>query len=487
MTDKTQQATKWLVAAMAMVIVFRLACMAWLPLMDTTEARYAEIGRKMLALGDWITPWHDKLPFWGKPPLSFWLTASSFSVFGTNEFAARLPHFLCLVFVAWLAWSMADRRSRGEALLTVALLAGSSLFFVSAGAVMTDEALVVGTTLAMRGFWLHLHRDAGTSGKYQWQLFLGIAIGLLAKGPLALVLVFLPILAWTFGTSQIGHAWREFAWLRGLFFAVLVASPWYIAAELKTPGFLEYFLAGEHWHRFVTPGWKGDLYGNAHRYPPGTIWVCAVAATLPWSLLLPVIEARRRRLDGPVQACDAQERRWRLYLACWSLAPLVFFTAARNIIWTYVLPAMPAMALLGAAWLQQRVQPDRALRLVASGLSVTVLASLAFGVHLYSSDSVNRKSAKALVAAWQAKASSDEPLVFIGLRLHSAAFYSGGRAELQPSYVAAKIALAGRPAFLAIDDESSILEASREGRYVGRFGRYHLYEVGNRGGEVAAR
>lgn len=60
------------------------------PLMDTTEARYADIARRMVELNDWITPWFDhEQAFWGKPILSFWLTVVGFKVFGFNEFGAR--------------------------------------------------------------------------------------------------------------------------------------------------------------------------------------------------------------------------------------------------------------------------------------------------------------------------------------------------------------------------------------------------------------
>ncbi|WP_457333927.1 ArnT family glycosyltransferase [Rhizobacter sp. P5_C2] len=84
------RATAALVLLIAAMVLLRLCGMAWLPLMDTTEARYAEVGRKMLELGDWITPWHDYgVPFWAKPPLSFWLTALSMKCFGVNEWAAR--------------------------------------------------------------------------------------------------------------------------------------------------------------------------------------------------------------------------------------------------------------------------------------------------------------------------------------------------------------------------------------------------------------
>ena len=94
-------------ALIALLLLLRLVAMALMPLMDTTEARYADIGRRMAALQDWITPWYDDgVPFWGKPPLAFWLTAASFRLLGVSEFAARLPHLLCTATTVVLVWSL---------------------------------------------------------------------------------------------------------------------------------------------------------------------------------------------------------------------------------------------------------------------------------------------------------------------------------------------------------------------------------------------
>lgn len=74
-----------------LTIFIRVLTLGLYAVADRTEARYAEIGRKMAETGDWITPQIDYgVPFWGKPPLSTWLTAASFKVFSVNEFAARL-------------------------------------------------------------------------------------------------------------------------------------------------------------------------------------------------------------------------------------------------------------------------------------------------------------------------------------------------------------------------------------------------------------
>lgn len=237
------------------MLLMRLATLGAYPLTDATEARYAEIARKMVELNDWLTPWYDYgVPFWAKPPLSTWATALSMKLFGINEFGARLPHFLAGLLVMWLVADWLRRRAPRQALLASALLAGSFLFFVAAGAVMTDMTMAVGIAMAMRGFWLGLHGTAAERRREQWLFFCGLAVGLLAKGPVALVLCGVPIALWAIFTGNIGTSRAGLPWLSGTLLVAVLVLPWYILAEQRTPGFLNYFLVGEHWQRFTVAG-----------------------------------------------------------------------------------------------------------------------------------------------------------------------------------------------------------------------------------------
>lgn len=471
------RAILWLAAGAALA---RLATLGLYPLLDTTEARYAEIARKMAELGDWITPWFDYgVPFWGKPPLAFWLTAASFKLFGVGEFAARLPHLLSAILVGWLVWDWSAKRSRREAAYALGLLSGSFLYFVTAGAVITDTSLFAGTTLAMRGFWLGLHGAEAQRRRERWLLFLGLGLGLLAKGPVALVLAGLPVAIWTFATVNTARVWRDLPWLRGGLLTLALALPWYMLAETRTPGFLNYFLVGEHWQRFVTPGWQGDLYGRAHAFPRGTIWLFAFAALLPWSLLLPAAALRWRKV-ARLPPNPQTEHGWLLYLLLWGLTPAVFFSAARNILWTYVLPGLPAFALLAAAWLDRYPGPYRADRWVAGGLMLTLVAAAGFLVIQGATGQFDARSAKALVADYQSRRKGDEPLVFLGNPPYSATFYSRGRVVQAPSAAALAALLERKAAFVAIRrrEVTSVLAIlPQQSELVSRRGDFDLFAV----------
>lgn len=462
-----------LLFAMGVVALARLATLAGYPLMDTTEARYAEIARKMAELGDWTTPWLDYgVPFWGKPPLSFWLTAGSFELFGVGEFAARVPHWLGGMLLAWLLWGWLARRSRREAAYAVALLLGSALYVVAAGAVMTDMALAVGVTLAMRGFWLGMHGTDAERVRERWFLFGGIAVGMLAKGPVALVLTGIPIITWTLATRKLPFAWTALPWLRGGLAAAALVLPWYALAEFRTPGFLDYFLVGEHLLRFVVPGWNGDLYGTAHEFPRGSIWLFAFVAMLPWSLLLPAAALRLRSAALLESGCAERQRH--LYLLLWGLAPCVFFTPAGNILWTYVLPGLPGLALWGAGWLA-RYPAQSVNRLLVAGLIVTLLGLTAFLGSVRIGGLAERNSAKELVAGYQSHRRGDEALLYVGKRPYSAAFYSFGKAEFVPDAAQLAQRLERGPVFVAIEAGTSprlptaLLRRFERVRQYGRF------------------
>ena len=96
-------------------------------------------------------------------------------------------------------------------------------------------------------------------------LFIGLGIGLLAKGPIAVVLSGLPIGLWMLLTGNMKASWQRLPWVKGTFLTLAIAAPWYVMAEIRTPGFWEYFFIGEHWKRFTVTGWAGDILKQANK------------------------------------------------------------------------------------------------------------------------------------------------------------------------------------------------------------------------------
>jgi 4-amino-4-deoxy-L-arabinose transferase-like glycosyltransferase len=473
-TTSPPRADRLLWIAIAAAFAARFLLLGAFPLLDPTEARYAEIARQMFVLGDWVTPWiAPGLPFWGKPPLSFWMTTASFELFGVSDFAARLPHWIGGLLVAGLVWQWLALRSRREAAFAVALLAGSLLFFVAAGAVMTDMALAIGLMAVMRGYWLALHGPREHRGREQALLFAGFAVGLLAKGPIALMAA-APLAAHAWNSGELARAFREIRWLTGALVVAACVLPWYLAAEARTPGFLQYFLVGEHWQRFVDSGWQGDLYGHAHAFPRGTIWLFAVLAFLPWSIVLPVIAWKRRRAGV---AAPSDDRPLSVYLWVWVLLPCITFTLSRNVLWTYVLPSIPALAMLAARYLNRLPVGTAPERAVAAGVGFTAAATIALVVAFNLGGWADHRSMKTLVAEYRAL-SRGEPIVFLRQVPYSASFYSAGAAELAADAVDLETRLATGPAFVVLRSRhrsrvpDSVAERLRPVLVVDEYGLY---------------
>lgn len=432
--DKTRKLLLW---NLGLLLIVRLICIFVVPLTDTTEARYAEIARKMLETGNWVTPQHDYgVPFWAKPPLSTWLSAISMKLFGVNEFGARLPSLLLALGMLALLWLWtAPRRGRDFALLACVVLASSVLFFAASGAVMTDSSLTFTTTLAMVAFWQALHLPTGTGAQrgWSWLFFAALGLGLLAKGPLVWVLTFLPIIPWVLLRGNGRAVWSRLPWLGGTALMLAISLPWYLMAEHRTPGFLEYFIIGEHFKRFLDAGWGGDRYGHAHAEPLGMIWVFWFISAFPWSALLLGFLARRFR---QIRALARDDDGWFSYLLLWSCMAMIFFSAAHNTIWPYPFPALPAFAvLLVELFHRARTQPvvsDRTGKFVTAIVAPVpvcfFILALAYVLNLHN---MVKSSEKALVQAYlEQRGSSDSRLLYFRSREYSAEFYTAGKAKV---------------------------------------------------------
>ena len=218
-----------LLLMLAVVLVSRLILMLIFPLTDTTEARYAEIARIMMETGDWITPYFDyNIPFWGKPPLSFWLQALSFNLFGVNEFAPRFPSWISILLTMGLIYHflacVADKRT---GLWAILIFSSFALVYMLSGVVITDPFLVLGTTLSMISFVMVLKHQPSYWG---YLFFVGISIGLLSKGPIALVLLGGTIGLWLLLSPKRWRSLKLFPWFSGLLLTAVLTLPWYIAA-----------------------------------------------------------------------------------------------------------------------------------------------------------------------------------------------------------------------------------------------------------------
>ena len=132
----------------------------------------------------------------------------------------------------------------------------------------------------------------------------------------------------------------QLPWISGLCITAILAVPWYLIAEMKTPGFIDYFIVGEHFSRYFDTNWIGDKYGSPKSQPPGMIWVFFLIGTLPWGLL---IIRKAKQLISMLRY-----NAWIQFLLLWMTWPLVFFTFSSSLLHTYVLPCTVPMALLVA-------------------------------------------------------------------------------------------------------------------------------------------
>lgn len=431
--DPQLSVRRWVLFLFALVLIVRLVTLGAYPFFATTEPRYAEIARKMLETGNWVTPWFDHgVPFWGKPPLSFWGSAATMAVLGVNEFGARLAPFLATVATVALFWAWPGRDRFDQTLpVAAAVVTLSSLVgFVASGAVMTDMFMALGTTLSMVSFWVSMNDAAGRT-RWRWGFFIGLAIGLLAKGPVATVITGVALAGWVIGSpvSRLTTAWRWLPWVRGLILTALLTLPWYGLAEHRTPGFLQYFIVGEHFQRFLVSGWTGDLYGAGHAEPRGLIWWFGFGGFLPWTPLAMLAwfylikSADTRHSRNADQTRVWLQGEWQ-YLLAWTLAPIIFFTMARNILEAYVLPGLPAFSLLASVLMLSAFQHPRVAKAV---WGLALLVPIWVGVMLLCFPEVPAlRSQKALLQSWQPSSA----LYYLGVRPLSANFYTGGKAQL---------------------------------------------------------
>ena len=274
--------------AMGCLLASRLVVMNATPLFEPSEARYAAISANMARTGDFLVPrfTHKRIyqPFAGKPPLVFQASGVFCRLFGVCEFAVRLVPFLSFVSLLALLFFVVRRLADAEAgMLAAGICATSVALYAAAGFCMTDTPLALCSSGALL---LYLRLRTG-SAQPSLRSVIGIAtllgLGMLVKGPVALAIFGLPVVA----DAAINRKWKHilsFRWLLGVAIFVAISAPWFCMMENAQPGFIRYFFINENLLRFLVHDY-GDMYGSGRETFRGMALVWALVVTMPWSLL----------------------------------------------------------------------------------------------------------------------------------------------------------------------------------------------------------
>lgn len=345
-----------------------------IPLFEPDEGRYTEIPREMLQSNDFVLPHLNGVLYFEKPPLYYWLNASSLKTFGLTEFASRFWSATFGLLGLGLTFLLGRRIGGSRAgWLSALVLCTSPLYLALAHITIIDMTLTFFFTMTLASFYLAL-REAEEGGRsvYWYAAFLGAALSVLSKGLIGLVL---PVgIAGLF--VLLARKWsplKRAPLLPGLLLFLAVALPWHVLAAARSQDFVWFYIIREHFLRFLT---------NVHdRSEPAWFFVPVLAwALLPWTGLLPAafagfVEDLRNRAE------DASLRHAKLFLWLWAGVIFLFFSASQSKLVPYILPALPPLAILIALALVRLFDGSNWLRALARPFSIFALgAALLLGI-----------------------------------------------------------------------------------------------------------
>jgi len=317
-------------------------------LYEPHEGHFAGVGREMVTRGDWVTPHLNGAPYLNKPPLLYWMIASSYSLFGINTFAARLP----LALIGWcgvlLAWHWSRRLFGAQAGRCAAImLAVSAGWYLFCHQLLIDALLSVILLLSSYALWLALQNPASLA---RWLAFYAACgLSVMAKGPIGfafMALTLFGVLAWRKQLRLLLH-WHHLA---GVAVFAAVIAPWCVMLENANPGALRYMIVNENFKRAIDQRWPPDY--SVVKVSPHMYVLIAIVWMAPWSLLLPQVGSFAwkksrvaERQESPRAVADAL-----LILSFGVLLPILFFLPMSSRLVYYCLPAVLPFSILASGW-----------------------------------------------------------------------------------------------------------------------------------------
>lgn len=371
----------WIIGVCGVAFFWGLASTG---LVDETEPLFAEAARQMYETGDWVTPFFNGTPRFDKPPLIYWCMAIAFHLWGVSEWAVRLPSAMgATVLVGFGFWTLrrfggssyqqppriepsvsdvqrqttarpSQRRLLSAAVIGSTVMALQPEMLVWGRIGVSDMVLTSCMGLALLAFFWGYGQPQFPQQQRLWFLLsyglMGLAV--LAKGPVGVVLPGLIILIFLGYVGQLGVLFKECQMLSGAGIFLIVTVPWYGLVTLANgQTYLDAFFGYHNVDRFTS-------VVNGHAAPVYFYLLVVAIGFLPWSPFLPWAIARLRFWQIHRWRQQPRNQQLGLFALVWLGVIFGFFTLAVTKLPSYVLPLMPAAAvLIGLAWSDLPTRP----------------------------------------------------------------------------------------------------------------------------------
>jgi len=334
-------------------------------LIDETEPLFAEASRQMLLTGDWITPFFNGETRFDKPALIYWCQAIAYYIMGVNEWAARTPSVLAAMGVIALAfytvqWYFTKKdeleqvtnlpRRYLTAAVAAALMALNPEMIVWGRTGVSDMLLTgcIGSTLLC--FFLGYAQNqrpvviANWQFPNQWYLasYVLIAGAILTKGPVGIVLPGLIMIAFALYVGKFWQIWREMRPIFGMVIILALSLPWYILVTWRNGwNFINAFFVYHNIERFTE-------VVNGHSAPWYFYFLVVLLGFAPYAVYIPASLVRLKLWQRKYWLQQERSQHLGLFVSLWFLGVFGFFTVSVTKLPSYVLPLMPAAAILVA-------------------------------------------------------------------------------------------------------------------------------------------
>ncbi len=304
---------------------------------ESSEARYAEISREMVATGDLIHPKLMGIGHYHKPPFTYWITAFAYKLFGLSPFAARFFLQIAVFIQTLLVYKIGCLlfANKNKAVVSAAIYISMPLVIVSNRALTTDAYLCTFVVAAIY-YYLKFHQTGKSNLFFAYVIC--IAFGFLVKGPVVLIVPIVVAIYFLYRKKR--TAVKTLTLILSISVGLVISLTWFVLLITEDKAFLDYFIIDHLYTRFTDAS-------NFHRSKPFWFYLVILPlTTFPWLIYIGYVFTKHKFKKASIDFNTG-------LLLAWIVIPLLFFSMSSSKLILYVLPLCPAIALLAGKFMME--------------------------------------------------------------------------------------------------------------------------------------